>query len=180
MAAPIISTTPATCSNTGSARITNYDSNLTYVFSNSNLSVDNAGNIIGTTDDTSYSVKAKTSNGCESNEVSFSIANACVPEKRNCSLVVYNGISANGDGINDIFYIENIDCYPDSSLSIFNRAGERLFEQEGYNNTNKAFKGYSNIGTPKLLSEGTYFYLLIYTDLHGKKVTKTGYLYISL
>ena len=180
VAAPIISTTPATCSNTGSARITNYDSNLTYVFSNSNLSVDNAGNIIGTTDDTSYSVKAKTSNGCESNEVSFSIANACVPEKRNCSLVVYNGLSANGDGINDIFYIENIDCYPDSSLSIFNRAGERLFEQEGYNNTNKAFKGYSNIGTPKLLSEGTYFYLLIYTDLHGKKVTKTGYLYISL
>ena len=36
-------------------------------------------------------------------------------------LNIPNVITPNGDGINDVFYIENIDKYPNSVLTILNR-----------------------------------------------------------
>lgn len=100
--------------------------------------------------------------------------------EKSCSLTVYNGISANGDGRNDILYIENIECYPNNTLTIFDETGKIYFKQNGYNNTDKAFRGYANEQSSELLNKGTYFYVLTYTDLQGSKRYKTGYLYINL
>jgi len=40
---------------------------------------------------------------------------------------VFNNVSPNSDGINDLFYIKGIDCYPNNYVQIFNRLGVRVF-----------------------------------------------------
>jgi len=70
------------------------------------------------------------------------------------------GFSPNGDGINDLFVITGIEYYPENSIVIFNRWGNKIFEASPYQNT---FDGYSTssatIGAAEL-PVGTYFYVL--------------------
>ncbi|MEL6923927.1 MAG: gliding motility-associated C-terminal domain-containing protein, partial [Bacteroidota bacterium] len=69
-------------------------------------------------------------------------------------LLVYTGISPNGDGVNDVLYIEGIENYPDNRLTIFNRWGNQVYDVKGYrNNWRGTWKG-------KDLPDGTYFYVL--------------------
>lgn len=68
------------------------------------------------------------------------------------SLVVHNGFSPNGDGINDYFTIGNIDRFSDITVRIFNRWGSLVFEESGYkNNWDGKFNNQD-------LPTGTYFY----------------------
>ncbi|MEM6320709.1 MAG: gliding motility-associated C-terminal domain-containing protein [Bacteroidota bacterium] len=70
-------------------------------------------------------------------------------------LVIYTGISPNGDGVNDTFVIEGIENYPNNSIQIFNRWGNMIFRQQGYKNEwNGTWDNESS-----LLPDGTYFYL---------------------
>tara|TARA_R110000868_G_scaffold181963_1_gene422943 strand:- start:5054 stop:5887 length:834 start_codon:yes stop_codon:yes gene_type:complete len=104
-----------------------------------------------------------------------------------CPLQVYNGISANNDGANDIFFLDGIECYPDNTVKIFNRWGVLVFETEGYNNGNRSFKGISEgrvtIEKNKKLPDGDYFYIVTYIITHGNgqsEVKKeTGNLYLN-
>ena len=72
---------------------------------------------------------------------------------------VPNGISVNGDGLNDVLVIDNIDLYPNHNLSIFNRWGDLVFDASPYENN---WEGQSNQsgGGDKKLVPGTYFYVL--------------------
>jgi hypothetical protein len=74
--------------------------------------------------------------------------------------VVYNAVSANGDGLNDYLRIDNIENYPDNRFKVFNRWGDRIFEVENYDNHERAFKGRANINGDAELVSGTYFYVL--------------------
>ena len=98
-----------------------------------------------------------------------------------CTINVFNAISPNGDGSNDILYIAGIECYPNNEVLIFNRWGIQVFETKGYNNTDKVFKGYSDgratISSSEPLPDGTYFYILKYTTADGATHEKNGYLY---
>ena len=98
--------------------------------------------------------------GCDTATVSVSIA---------CDeLIIYTGVSPNDDGVNDVFYIEGIENYPDNTVSVFNRWGNEVFYKESYKND---WKGtYEN----KALPDGTYFYIL--EDGAGKSYS--GYLQI--
>ena len=104
-----------------------------------------------------------------------------------CYVTVYNAVSANGDGSNDVFLIEGIECYPNNTIEIYNRWGVLVYESKGYNNTDKSFKGYSEgrttISPNQLLPTGTYFYILKYEyDLYGtnqQNINKAGYLYLQ-
>lgn len=69
-------------------------------------------------------------------------------------LTVNNGISPNGDGQNDFFTIDNIEYYPESKLSIFNRWGNLVFEKSGYQND------WSGQYQSNDLPDGVYFYVL--------------------
>ncbi|WP_035337715.1 gliding motility-associated C-terminal domain-containing protein, partial [Dokdonia sp. PRO95] len=96
---------------------------------------------------------------------------------------VFNGISPDGDGVNDFFIIEGIDAFPDNNVQIFNRWGVQVFEQDGYtNDPSTGFKGISEgratIGTDDGLPAGTYYYLITYQTPDGLK-RKSGYLYIN-
>ena len=97
-------------------------------------------------------------------------------------LVFHNGISVNGDGKNDGFVIEGIEYYPDNVLRIFNRWGVLVYEKERYGNRDP-FVGISNgratVSKDTKLPQGTYYYLLEYTDLKGNRQEKSGWLYLK-
>nr|WP_121270619.1 gliding motility-associated C-terminal domain-containing protein [Pedobacter schmidteae] len=63
---------------------------------------------------------------------------------------VPNLFTPNGDGINDTFEIRGLNQYQDNELAIFNRWGNEVFKQKGYQNT----------WTGEGLNEGTYYYIL--------------------
>jgi gliding motility-associated-like protein len=97
-------------------------------------------------------------------------------------VAVYNNLTPNGDGINDEFIIVGIEEYPDNVVQIFNRWGGTVSEIKGYNNKEKAFRGFSNAGltlnNSEVLPSGTYYYVLTYT-VNGQGVRKIQYLYIN-
>ncbi|OXA93367.1 hypothetical protein B0A75_20240, partial [Flavobacterium oncorhynchi] len=99
-----------------------------------------------------------------------------------CLPNIFNGISPNGDGINDTFVIGGIDCFPNNTVRIFNRYGAKVYEKKGYDNVTNPFEGISDGRATVLKGEklptGTYFYTLEYDD-NGKQVQRSGYLYIS-
>lgn len=80
------------------------------------------------------------------------------------ALVIPQLISPNGDGQNDVWYIQNLIYYPENNVKIFNRWGNEVFNANPYNND---WGGVSNIsfaiGTG-ILPTGTYFYVI---DLYG-------------
>jgi gliding motility-associated-like protein len=73
-------------------------------------------------------------------------------------LVFYNSFSPNGDGANDVFYIGNLGLYPDNTLEIYNRYGQKVLTKNPYLND----WGGNYLGND--LPSGTYFYIL---DTHA-------------
>ncbi len=80
-------------------------------------------------------------------------------------VTVYNAISPNGDGKNDVFIIQYIDIIPekkDNMVRIYNRWGEEVFSVSNYNNHDRVFAGLSNSGST--LPSGTYFYKITFAS----------------
>ena len=65
-------------------------------------------------------------------------------------VVVPNAFSPNGDGINDVFKIANLNLFENSKLLIFNRWGNELYSSDNYKND------WDGDDAPA----GTYFYIL--------------------
>ncbi len=95
----------------------------------------------------------------------------------NDGVMVHQGVSPNGDGINDVLTIDGIIAYPDNSLQIIDRSGATIFEAKGYNNISKVFDGHSGING-RVLQPGTYFYSLDYVA-DGQSKHKTGYIILK-
>jgi gliding motility-associated-like protein len=70
-----------------------------------------------------------------------------VSPKDTC-LAFYNIITPNGDALNDVFVIRNIDQHPGTQLTIFNRWGREVYHTDDYLNT---YDGADN-------SAGLYYY----------------------
>jgi len=90
------------------------------------------------------------------------------------NIEVFNALSPNEDGLNDIFKIEYIDLIPETQnnkVSIFNRWGSKVFEVKNYNNNDRFFKGLNDNGNE--LPSGTYFYKIEFAS--GRK-PETGYI----
>lgn len=63
-------------------------------------------------------------------------------------------LTPNGDGVNDVLFIEGIHRFPANELYIYNRWGREIFAAENYeNNWDATWQG-------KPLPNGTYFYVL--------------------
>jgi gliding motility-associated-like protein len=73
-----------------------------------------------------------------------------------CIVNPYNAVTLNNDGKNDFFFIENIDAFPDNTLSIYNRYGVLIQAIKGYNNKDKVWPESATTN----LTGGTYFYVL--------------------
>ena len=100
-----------------------------------------------------------------------------------CDVTPYNALSPDGDGLNDVFIIEGLECYPNNTVEIYNRWGILVYDEQGYDNALKSFKGKSEgrntYNKNELLPDGTYFYILKYTDEENKNHDKSGYLYLN-
>ncbi len=78
---------------------------------------------------------------------------------------VPNVFSPNGDNVNDLLYFKNLEYYPGSTLTVFNRWGNKIYEAVDYKN-NWSGDGHE---------DGVYFFMLEGTLL---KETKTGFVQI--
>jgi gliding motility-associated-like protein len=85
-----------------------------------------------------------------------------------CDDALPNFVTSNGDGVNDYFYIDEALIYPKNHLYLYNRWGEKIFEQEGYQNT---FEG-------SRFSEGVYWYVFYQDPKNNPKTVKQGFLHI--
>ncbi|MBO0342847.1 gliding motility-associated C-terminal domain-containing protein [Flagellimonas profundi] len=87
-------------------------------------------------------------------------------------------LSPNGDGTNDFWIIDGLEESPNNSVRIFNRYGQKVFEQVNYTNE---FRGIANTGTlitnqSAGLPEGVYFYLVTMDDL---ELEYSGFLFLD-
>ncbi len=103
-----------------------------------------------------------------------------------CEIEVYNLVTPNDDGINDVFMLNGIDCYPNNTVRIYNRWGVKVFETRGYDNAGNAFRGYSDgratVSRDEGLPTGTYFYILEYEytgAFNPRHIKQSGHLYIN-
>jgi gliding motility-associated-like protein len=77
-------------------------------------------------------------------------------------ITIPNTFTPNNDGINDIWDIRKLSNYPDSSVMVFNRYGQQVFQSTGYP---KPWDGVFN-GSP--LPVGTYYYIIDLKDTEPK------------
>ena len=87
------------------------------------------------------------------------------------SLFVWNALSPNGDGKNDVLVIEGLQNYPNHTLCIYNRWGNEVYKTTNYNND------WSGTWNGKGLPDGVYFYFL--RDDDKQQILKTGYINLS-
>ena len=92
----------------------------------------------------------------------------------NTSLNISQAITPNGDGINDVWFIENIERYPQARIYVYNRWGAQVFHQPG-NYRNNWGGTFDNNTQP--LPSAPYFYR-IDTDNDGE-IDREGWLYIN-
>jgi len=45
---------------------------------------------------------------------------------------IHNVITPNGDGKNDLWEIENLNFYPDVKVEVFDKLGDKIYEQSHY------------------------------------------------
>lgn len=74
-------------------------------------------------------------------------------EMEGCEITIPNVFTPNGDGVNDVFHIINIEKR-ESVVQIYNRWGQQVFEGENYQNDWNA----DNV------SDGTYYYIVTLDD----------------
>ncbi|MES2592523.1 MAG: gliding motility-associated C-terminal domain-containing protein [Bacteroidota bacterium] len=67
---------------------------------------------------------------------------------------VSNLFTPNGDGVNDSWYVEGIENFPDNEIVVFNMYGNEVFKQQAYLND---WKGTFNGAE---LPDGTYYYVI--------------------
>lgn len=84
-------------------------------------------------------------------------------------IIIPNTFTPNNDGINDYWNIVGLITYPESSIMIFNRYGQKVYHNIGYS---VPWNGTIN-GSP--MPEGTYYYII---DLKNDTPKLTGWVLI--
>ncbi len=78
----------------------------------------------------------------------------CEPSS-SCISNIQNVLTPNGDGINDLWVIDNIDSYPNNKVSVYNLWGNIVFEMSDYTNNWNCIDGNGN-----RLPVGNYLYYI--------------------
>ena len=99
---------------------------------------------------TEFVVKGEDANLC----VGYDTVFVSVKGKNKIYVTPHKVFSPNGDGIDDFWLIEDIERYPDSSITIFTAEGSTVYEASPYfNDWNAVYNG-------RNLPEGAYFYVI--------------------
>src|SRR5690606_28301326 len=101
-------------------------------------------------------------------------------------VVIYDGVSPDGDGKNDYFIIDGITRHPDNSVTIVNRWGREVYHTTNYDSRGNHFNGYAEgvktFKNGEKLPTGTYYYIVEYMyerDGQVSKVKKAGSLHLE-
>ncbi|NBR13177.1 MAG: gliding motility-associated C-terminal domain-containing protein [Crocinitomicaceae bacterium] len=118
-------------------------------------------NQITITDNQDLILTATTQQGC-------SYSDTVHIDTVDCTNQLPNIITANGDGINDYFVIDEAIKFPNNRLVILNRWGNVILDEKGYRNT---FDGLD-------VSNGVYYYFFYRNSVEIPQSTQTGFLHI--
>ncbi|MBA4241337.1 MAG: hypothetical protein C0448_11460 [Sphingobacteriaceae bacterium] len=124
-------------------------------------------NVVTPLTSTTYTYGALDINGCSS-VITFTVG---IDE--NCNVIIYNGFTPNGDGINDFWIIDNIDKYTNNKVFIYNRWGNEIFSTSNYDNTTNVWDGKAN---GQVITSGTYFFVIVDGS---EKLIKKGWIEIT-
>ncbi|MBC7938072.1 MAG: gliding motility-associated C-terminal domain-containing protein [Rhizobacter sp.] len=110
---------------------------------------------------TTYTLTITTTAGCHaSDDVTITVIPYCIK--------VMEAITPNGDGINDRWLVTNGACTGSVRAKVFNRYGNLVYESANYQNDwQGTYKG-------KPVPDGTYYFVLEFTLLDGKRVPLNG------
>lgn len=113
---------------------------------------------------TRYTLTASDASGCSGSDNVLITVN---PVEVSDCINVRNAFSPNGDGINEQWIVyDDYSCLKNVTVHVFNRYGSKVFESKDYRNT---WDGkYKNEPVP----DGTYYAVIDFTLITGKKITK--------
>ncbi len=101
---------------------------------------------------TQFSVTVTDADGCQASDtVQVNILPA---------VTITSGFTPNNDGVNDTWIIDNIELFPNSLVSVFNRWGTLIYQQRAYNMGNAWDGTYEG----SLVPVGTYYYAIELND----------------
>lgn len=109
--------------------------------------------VLSTTNPTSegtYTIMVTATDSCGYQATDIQLITVLPP----CMIEIPNIITPNGDNANDFFKIKNLEYHPNTSVTIFDRWGKKVFENQNYNNE---WKGEG-------VSDGTFFYIIDVPD----------------
>ena len=96
-----------------------------------------------------YVVGVIDGNECKSDEITITLTDVDVP-----CLRIPNVFTPNGDGVNDIWEIVNIEMFPEAEIYVFNRWGQLMFTSKGYTEQwDGSYRGH-------FVPAGTYMYII--------------------
>lgn len=82
---------------------------------------------------------------------------------------VMEAFTPNGDGMNERWLVTaGVNCTNRIDVSVFNRYGSVVFKKENY------MSDWDGTWNGKHLADGTYYYVVTYTLINGKKIQMTG------
>jgi gliding motility-associated-like protein len=139
--------------------------------SEAEATIDGTNLVVDYTDNDFHGVEVVTIEVCD---IAASCAQQDISIEVSTNIVVYNAVSPNDDGKNDVFFIGFIDSFEDTKsnrVTIYNRWGDLVFDIDDYNNIDRVFKGTNKNGNE--LASGTYYYKI---DFNSTRKTETGYL----
>ncbi|MBP8034046.1 MAG: gliding motility-associated C-terminal domain-containing protein [Bacteroidia bacterium] len=114
------------------------------------LSLTQALSSTNPTSEGTYTIMVTATDSCGYQATDYQLITVLPP----CSIEIPNIITPNGDNANDFFKIKNIEYHPNTSLTIFDRWGKKVYENQNYNNE---WKGEG-------VSDGTFFYIVDVPD----------------
>lgn len=95
-----------------------------------------------------YTLNVIDKHGCLSN------ATMNLDVENDFQLTIYNVITPDGNGENDVWYIDNAETYPDLKIWVFDQNGREVYTTVGYDNT------WAGTSESDPLPDGTYYYLV--------------------
>lgn len=110
---------------------------------------------------TTYTLRVTDDNGC----INYDTMTVFVEDVM--KIIPSNILTPNNNGENDTWSIVNIDAYPESDITIFDRWGKVVYKTTHYNND---WRGVNANGD--ILPDGTYYYIIILRA--EKEVTYKG------
>jgi gliding motility-associated-like protein len=115
-----------------------------YLWSDNSATNEVAGLLPGT-----YSVTVTDMHSCAVR------VSAVITEDSCNDISIYDIITPNGDGVNEVWVIPGLNRYPQNTVQIFDKWGDIVYEKSNYNG-----EWYGQSRGSALLPDGTYFYLM--------------------